>query len=132
MASIFVHIHVWIVSGNLLGSLALLVHSFSPTAERDQGDLGLVPRAGNAQASAAIASAGFAVTEAGGFAPEPIRVDTVVPAARRRRAQTRTTWHLVQNLGTVPATQLAFERVHDVIAHRVAFGPYQAARAVST
>ncbi len=107
---------------------SLVSRTHATDGARDQGDLGLVVRGGNDRVPAAIADAGFAVADPGGYAPEPIRVEQMVPVGRRHRLRREVAWHVVQFLGTVPSTTLTFDEARPVLWHRLAFGRVQSAR----
>ena len=89
----------------------LLARSIDPLAERDQGDLGLLTVEGATGVLPAVVTVGFALTEPGQVADDPVEGFTRARSsrgrgARRGRAPSGARWHVVQLLERIAEEQI--------------------------
>lgn len=106
--------------------------SVAREAERDNGDLGLIPAAGNDRVSAAVSAAGFALANVGDVSDAPVRttVSVTVRVGRRGRTRTRTEerFFVLQLLGRLPTRVAPLSEVTELLRARLRFRAYQEAR----
>lgn len=112
----------------------LLARSVDPLAERDQGDLGLLTVEGATGVLPAVVTVGFALTEPGQVADDPVEGFTRSRSsrgrgARRGRAPAGARWHVVQLLERIPEEQIDDAAVRARAAERILRDRYAHARA---
>lgn len=111
----------------------LLERSIDPLAQRDQGDLGLLTVEGATGVLPGVVTAGFALTEPGQVADEP--VSGAVPSrasrshgSRRGRSAPAGRWHVVQLLERIPEERIDDAAVRARAAERILRDRYAHAR----
>ncbi len=102
----------------------LLERSIDPLARRDQGDLGLLTTEGATGVLPAVVTVGFALTEAGQVADDPVEGFTRQPSSRSRRsrrgrAPSGARWHVVQLLERIAEEQIDDGAVRARAAERI-------------
>lgn len=112
----------------------LLARSIDPLAERDQGDLGLLTVEGATGVLPAVVTVGFALTEPGQVADDPVEGFTRARSsrgrgARRGRAPSGARWHVVQLLERIAEEQIDDAAVRARASERILRDRYATERA---
>lgn len=112
----------------------LLERSIDPLAQRDQGDLGLLTTEGATGVLPAVLTIGFALTEPGQVADDPVEGFTRARTPRRRSARrsrgaSNERWHVVQLLERIPEERLDDDAVRARAAERILRDRYATERA---
>lgn len=104
----------------------LLPRSIAPDAQRDHGDLGLLPRRGAQGVPGEVTDAAFALP-ADGAVSDPVAATARV-AGRGRRPRASQVWYVVQRIERLDAAPLPEDLLRRRIAQRLLRDRYRAAR----